>query len=156
MAGKSEKASAIQDGVSSVTTADIATAMRERIGLLAGERRWSDTRDAWLTRAARACGLKYSRVRAIWYGEVDRFWWDEVQAVEEAASKRFQELQEIEARNGEIRLAITARNRVRTDQRMAHARGAEVEPARLPAARADIDEEHAAVRSDAGTARAQR
>lgn len=144
MSRNRENRSAIQDGSSQMT--DIASAMRDRIGLLAGERRWSDTRDAWLMRAARACGLKYSRVRAIWYGEISRFWWDEVQAVEEAAAKRFQELQEIEARNGEIRLAIAGRHSVRADQRVAHARRPEVEPALLPAAGADLDKEHAAVR----------
>jgi hypothetical protein len=124
--------------------------MRERIGLLAGERQWSDTRDAWLARAARACGLRYARVRAIWYGEVDRFWWDEVQAVEEAANKRFQEMKEIGARNAAIRLAVTGRDDMRANQQLARRAGDEVDAARVPHPGAALDQEHAAVRSGDG------
>lgn len=146
MSEKSEKSSSIQDGVSSVSTADIAQHLRGRIGLLAGERQWSDTRDAWLQRAARACGLRFSRVRAIWYGERSRFWWDEVQAIEEAAAKRLQELQEIEARNAAIRMAIARHDRPRANERDPGAMGALAHEASRAPERAVLDQGHDAVR----------
>lgn len=147
MSPKRENPSAIQDGVSSVSTADISTNMRNALAFVAGERRWSDTREAWLLRAARACGLRYSRARAIFYGEVDRFWWDEVQAVNDAAAKRREELQETEARNAAIRLAITRNHPVRTDVDAAREVRAVVDGEGGAAERAELNGADASVRS---------
>lgn len=146
MSSKPEKSSSIQDGVSSVSAADLATTMRERIALLAGERQWSDTRESWLGRAARYSGIRYARIRAIWYGEVDRFWFDEVQIIEEAAAKRLEEIQEIGARNAAIRLAITRHHPPRENVRNAVALGAVAHEPGGEAERTALDGGNAAVR----------
>lgn len=48
-----------------------ARKMREFVGVVAGPREWSDTRQSWLARAARRSGLTYRTIKSIWYGEID-------------------------------------------------------------------------------------
>ena len=48
----------------------IATEMRECICAIAGERGWTETRQAWLARAARKAGISFRAAKAIFYGEV--------------------------------------------------------------------------------------
>lgn len=45
--------------------------MRELIAAVAGPREWSDTRQSWLSRAARRSGLTYRTIKSLWYGEID-------------------------------------------------------------------------------------
>lgn len=42
--------------------------MRDAIIAAAGERGWNDTRDSWLTRAARVLGLSPRKARSLFYG----------------------------------------------------------------------------------------
>jgi hypothetical protein len=44
--------------------------MRELIASVAGERRWSDTRESWLARAVRKAGISYRQCKALWYAEI--------------------------------------------------------------------------------------
>ncbi len=43
--------------------------LREELALVAGPRAWSDTRESWLARAARRCGINYRTAKAVFYGE---------------------------------------------------------------------------------------
>ena len=47
-----------------------ASVMRELVEAVAGPRQWSDTRESWLSRAARRSGLSFRTVKAVWYGEI--------------------------------------------------------------------------------------
>ena len=38
---------------------------------VAGERKWSDTRESWLSRAAKECGITYRAAKSILYGETE-------------------------------------------------------------------------------------
>lgn len=43
--------------------------LRDELALVAGPRAWSDTRESWLARAARRCGINYRTAKAVFYGE---------------------------------------------------------------------------------------
>lgn len=44
--------------------------MRELVAQVAGTRSWSDTRESWLSRAARRAGISYRQTKALFYGEI--------------------------------------------------------------------------------------
>lgn len=44
--------------------------VRALIEAVAGPRQWSDTRQSWLSRAARRSGLTYRTIRGVFYGEI--------------------------------------------------------------------------------------
>lgn len=46
------------------------TCVRELVEIVAGPREWSDTRESWLSRAAKRSKLSYRTVRSIWYGTI--------------------------------------------------------------------------------------
>jgi di/tripeptidase len=48
---------------------DIVIEMHEKIALLAGDRTWHDSRDSWLSRAARNAGISYRTAKALFYKE---------------------------------------------------------------------------------------
>jgi hypothetical protein len=111
---------------------DIVDDARACIGLLGGDRDWNDSRKTWLDRAARASGVDYSRVYAIWYGRTSRLWADEYSAIRTAADARLLELQNIEAQRAQIRLAIAGGDHLRADRGMARATGRGVDVAGRP------------------------
>lgn len=87
-------------------SAGIIDEARELIGLAAGQRDWSDTREAWIARAARKLGISYARARKVWYRQVDDLWASEWMRMREKAEEIRQQLQEIEAANAELRSAL--------------------------------------------------
>jgi hypothetical protein len=74
MAEKSNKRSGVEKMSSAITANDRARGM---VIALAGQRSWSDTREAWLARVARITGLSARRIRAIFYQEPIRLSADE-------------------------------------------------------------------------------
>jgi hypothetical protein len=44
--------------------------MRELVASVAGPREWGDTRESWLSRAARRAGVSYRQAKALFYGEI--------------------------------------------------------------------------------------
>jgi hypothetical protein len=50
---------------------DLPTVLRESIVRLAGERSWSDNRDTWLNRAARAASITPRQAKSLFYMESD-------------------------------------------------------------------------------------
>jgi hypothetical protein len=46
---------------------NVARDARHMVAAIAGERRWGDTRERWLERAARVLGFSYPRTRALFY-----------------------------------------------------------------------------------------
>jgi hypothetical protein len=44
--------------------------MRELVAAVAGPRRWNDTRESWLARAARNAGVSYRQAKSLYYGEI--------------------------------------------------------------------------------------
>lgn len=44
--------------------------VRELVAAVAGPRRWSDTRESWLSRASRRAGVSYRQAKALFYGEI--------------------------------------------------------------------------------------
>lgn len=55
-------------GGSSVMS-ELAVEMKNAVIALAGERRWNETRQRWLERAARRAGITYRSARALFYCE---------------------------------------------------------------------------------------
>lgn len=104
MSQKHQKACQIRHG-QRMPSAIIEDA-RAIIGLAAGQRDWSDTREAWLSRAARRLGMSYARVRKVWYRSVDDIWASEWLAMTEKAEEIRRQLQEIEAAHADLRLAL--------------------------------------------------
>jgi hypothetical protein len=45
-------------------------AMRELVAAVAGERGWGETRESWLSKAARRAGISFRAAKAIFYGEI--------------------------------------------------------------------------------------
>lgn len=45
----------------------VATEAREMVAAIAGPRGWQDTRESWLSKAARRLGFSYPRTRSIFY-----------------------------------------------------------------------------------------
>jgi hypothetical protein len=74
MAEKSNKRSGVEKMSTAVPANERARAM---IIALAGQRSWSDTREAWLARVARSVALSPRRIRAIFYQEPIRLSADE-------------------------------------------------------------------------------
>jgi hypothetical protein len=68
------KRSGVEKMSSAITANDLA---RKMVIALAGQRNWSDTREAWLARVARQVGLSARRIRAIFYQEPIRLSADE-------------------------------------------------------------------------------
>lgn len=121
-----------------MTDAGIIDRARDAIALAAGPRGFDDTRESWLSRAARRFGMSYARVRKIWYRRVDDLWASEWQKMQEKAEEIRQQLQEIEAANAELRLAL-GRCNVRTVE--GSAAGAESGAAGAEGTRRDGDVE---------------
>jgi hypothetical protein len=48
-----------------------STEMQEQCAFVAGPRSWSDTRESWLARGARAAGVSFRQFKAAFYGEID-------------------------------------------------------------------------------------
>jgi len=48
----------------------VAYDLKDRLIAIAGERAWSETREAWLARAARKCGISYRQAKSIFYNEL--------------------------------------------------------------------------------------
>lgn len=48
-----------------------AVCWRNCIEVIAGPRRWEDTRESWLSRAARKAGVPYRQIKSLYYGESD-------------------------------------------------------------------------------------
>lgn len=46
------------------------SSMRELVAAVAGSRQWADTRQSWLSRAARKAGISYRQTKALFYGEI--------------------------------------------------------------------------------------
>ena len=44
--------------------------MRELVAAVAGERGWGETRESWLSKAARRAGISFRAAKAIFYGEI--------------------------------------------------------------------------------------
>lgn len=44
--------------------------LRDLVAKVAGPRQWSDTREAWLARAARKAGISFRQCKALFYGEI--------------------------------------------------------------------------------------
>lgn len=79
MSEKSKKQSGAKEMCSALTVNERARVM---VIALAGQRNWSDTREAWLSRPARATGLSLRRVKAIFYQEPIRLGADEYVAIQ--------------------------------------------------------------------------
>lgn len=45
-------------------------ALRDLVAVVAGPRQWSDTRESWLSRAARRAQLNYRTIKALFYAEI--------------------------------------------------------------------------------------
>jgi hypothetical protein len=63
--------------------------MRELIASVAGERRWSDTRESWLARAARKAGISYRQCKALWYAEIKDEHHRSARLMRDAAEKKY-------------------------------------------------------------------
>lgn len=87
-------------------SAGIIEDARQIIGLAAGQRDWNDTREAWLSRAARRLGMSYARVRKVWYRRVDDLWASEWLEMTAKAEEIRRQLQEIEAAHADLRMAL--------------------------------------------------
>lgn len=86
-----------------------AIIVRDVVIAAAGERGWSDTREAWIARAARRLGLNYRRARAIFYGEARRIDADEyLSLILRAESLRLEQARQ-EAVNAAIQADLRAR-----------------------------------------------
>jgi len=48
----------------------VACDLKDRFIAIAGERAWSETREAWLARTARKCGITYRQAKSIFYNEM--------------------------------------------------------------------------------------
>lgn len=55
----------IRSGVSVMREASL----RDELVSVAGPRAWGDTRESWLNRAARTCGITFRQAKSIFYGE---------------------------------------------------------------------------------------
>jgi hypothetical protein len=50
--------------------------VREAISIVAGPRKWGDTRDSWLARASdRLDGVSFRTLRSLWYGSICEGHW---------------------------------------------------------------------------------
>lgn len=65
-----------------------ASVMRELVEAVAGPRQWSDTRESWLSRAARRSGLSFRTVKAVWYGEIKDEGHNSIRLLRHAALER--------------------------------------------------------------------
>lgn len=70
----------------------VRMSVREAISIVAGPRKWGDTRDSWLARAAEKLdGVSFRTIRSLWYGTVRESHW--------AAREVRRQAELIEARN---------------------------------------------------------
>ena len=65
----------------------IASETREYLIAIAGDRLWSETREAWLARAARQCGISFRSARSLFYGTMPNPRADFVERIRIAAEK---------------------------------------------------------------------
>ena len=83
----------MQEGVSTVTdNLSKGPHVREIVIAVAGPRSFSDTRETWLRRAARRSGVSYRQAKALWYGEITDPYHRSARLMQDAATKRAQEL----------------------------------------------------------------
>ena len=54
-----------RESSSNMTTAT----WRDDLAAIGGTRSWNDTREAWLARIARKCGVPFRTIKSLWYGE---------------------------------------------------------------------------------------
>jgi len=87
--------------------------MRDAVITAAGPRGWNDTRESWLSRAARKLGITHRRARSLFYQQAGKYSPDEIVAalnvLQQVRSERTGEAHEI--RNEMARLlGVVARN----------------------------------------------
>lgn len=87
-------------------SAGIIDQARDVIALAAGPRGWDDTRESWLARGARRLSWSYARVRKVWYRRIDDLWASEWLSLQAKAEEIRRQLQETEAANARLRLAL--------------------------------------------------
>lgn len=74
--------------------------LRELVGVVAGQREWSDTRETWLGRAARRAGISYRQCKALWYAEITDPTHRSARLMRDAAAEHYEQIAEsLEARD---------------------------------------------------------
>lgn len=66
--------------------------VREIVVAVAGPRNFTDTRETWLRRAARRAGISFRQAKALWYGEITDQNHRSARLMQDAATKRAQDL----------------------------------------------------------------